>query len=155
MTSETGLKKACDVVKGLNVLLRGSLPCTGGSPWQHLNKKKPGGMKRYRDHVRAWKKMFDNLAIAARTCHKHGGKVAIEWPTNCAYWKEARVMALVLELDFKFAKFHGCAVRLVSQPGGLPITKPWTIATNHENLFSAFDGRFCPGPKVHLSLIHI
>ena len=149
MTTEKGLKKTCDAVKDTNALLWGSLPCTGGSPWQHLNKKKPGGMKRYRDHVRAWKKMFDNFAIAARTCHKHGGNVAIEWPSNCAYWKEARVMALVHELGLKFAKFHGCAVGLVSQPGGLPITKPWTIATNHENLFSAFDGRFCPGPKVH------
>ena len=38
-----GLYKAIEAVRSENCLLWASIPCTGGSPWQNINVKKPGG----------------------------------------------------------------------------------------------------------------
>ena len=38
-TSRAGLNKTLHEIEGPNTLVWASLPCTGGSPWQHLNKR--------------------------------------------------------------------------------------------------------------------
>jgi hypothetical protein len=50
VTSNRGLVTAMEAVDGPNVLLWGSLPCTGGSAWQRINKHRPGGHARLRKH---------------------------------------------------------------------------------------------------------
>ena len=46
VTTNKGLYKAIQAVRQENCLLWVSIPCTGGSPWQHINAKKPVGAKR-------------------------------------------------------------------------------------------------------------
>ena len=51
-TSAGGMAKARSGNTRAPALLWGSLPCTGGSLWQNINSRKPGGMVRLRRH---WK----------------------------------------------------------------------------------------------------
>ena len=43
-----GLYKAIEAVTSENCLLWASIQCTGGSPWQSINAKKPGGPEKIR-----------------------------------------------------------------------------------------------------------
>ena len=87
VTSKEGFSRAAHAVQADNVLLWASMPCTGGSPWQHINKHKPGGGERLRQHIHNFKDIWKSFVPIALECNKHGGKVAIEWPTGCNYWK--------------------------------------------------------------------
>ena len=55
VTTEKGLSKARTAVKDRNCLLWGSIPCIGGSAWQWVNRRLPGGMKRLRAHRKKWR----------------------------------------------------------------------------------------------------
>ena len=59
--------------------------------------------------------------------------IALEWPKGCRYWKLPMVQRLLIRYGMKLYDFDGCAVGLKSS-SGLPIRKPWTVATNHEAL---------------------
>ena len=48
VTTNKGLKRAFDGVRKPGYLLWASMPCIGGSPWQHINRHKPGGAKETR-----------------------------------------------------------------------------------------------------------
>ena len=43
VTTNKGLKRALDGVRKPGCSLWASMPCIGGSPWQHINRHKPGG----------------------------------------------------------------------------------------------------------------
>ena len=73
VTSEIGWATAMEAVTGPNVLLWGSLPCTGGSSWQRINKHRPGGHARIRKHFSAFKKMWNSFEQVARSNHEKGG----------------------------------------------------------------------------------
>ena len=72
-----------------------------------------------------------------------GGSVVIEWPRNCSYWNLPRVKAFLAAHGLITVRFDGCAFGMKS--GGMPVKKPWKIATNNKAIREAFD----------LSLIHI
>ena len=38
-----------------------SLPCTGGTPWQHINKKRPGGMTKWRKHMKLFYELWKSV----------------------------------------------------------------------------------------------
>jgi hypothetical protein len=46
MTSSFGIEFALSSVREPNTLLWASIPCTGGSPWMHLNRMKIKGMRK-------------------------------------------------------------------------------------------------------------
>jgi hypothetical protein len=50
VTTVTGLRKAMSAVRKPGTLLWSSQPCTGGSPWQRLNRKRPGVAEKIRAH---------------------------------------------------------------------------------------------------------
>ena len=50
VTTPEGRDKAMKAVGGKNTFLWVSIPCTGGSPWQNLNRKKPRGEERVQKH---------------------------------------------------------------------------------------------------------
>ena len=50
VTTDQGLYKAFEAVRYENCLLRASIPCTGGSPWQNINAKRPGGFEKVKEH---------------------------------------------------------------------------------------------------------
>eukprot|EP00972_Heterocapsa_arctica_P026086 3840979-Heterocapsa_arctica.AAC.1 len=45
-------------------------------------------------------------------------------------------------------KVTGCALGMKTDKG-VPMLKPWTIATNDPYVFNAFKGKLCPGKGAH------
>ena len=58
----------------------------------------------------------------------------MEWPTGNAYWGFSSVNDFVSTYCLEKARFHGCALGLENDKGE-PIKKPWTIATDDEEVF--------------------
>ena len=62
-----------------------------------------------------------------------GAVVGFEWPTFCEYWKRDEVWEHMENMDYRFLRIHGCRYGLRSiakATKGMPIKKPWTIATD-------------------------
>ena len=77
-----------------------ALPCTGGSPWQHLNAKKPGGAAKLRKTRRVFRQIWAAFLEVAEVFRRAGGEVIMEWPSGCAYWKWPEIQAGVCELSW-------------------------------------------------------
>ena len=136
LTTDAGLAKALAAVSDPDVptLLFGALPCTGGSPYQHLNWYRGEKTRaKIREHRRIFKKLWKNFELVAEACIAAGGKVAIEWPRNCTYWKLFRVRQFIRRHDLHEYKLDGCMYNLrskVKQKYGKLLTKPWSIYSN-------------------------
>ena len=87
VTTTAGLKRALDGVSKPGCLLWASMPCIGGSPWQHFNRHKPGGLEKFDTHIKVWYKIWTAVKAAARECTKHNGHIAVEWPSGCDCWR--------------------------------------------------------------------
>ena len=73
-----------------------------------------------------------------------GAVIAFEWPTFCEYWTRDEVRAHMEEMEYRFLYIHGCMYGLRSiarATKGLPIKKPWTIATDCPNLRTCLNKR--------------
>ena len=149
-TTDKGRAKALTAVRkyGVDTLVWISIPCTGGSPWQNLNKKRKSGLVRLRQHHKLFKQLWLSAVEVAHEVRNVGGRVAIEWPRNCAYWRWNCVRKLAKEMGFRFAKFDGCAFGL-KDPEGVPMRKPWMLATDDDHLHAALADKTCPGHAVH------
>ena len=139
MSTQAGLDYALSIVQrarddGKSVDLWGSIPCTGGCPFQRLNAKRgPKTRKKIAMHKRLFSKLFINYTKLADKVLAAGGKIAIEWPSQCSYWKDRRVVAFSRKHGLDKVSFHGCMFGLVSVAIGVegtPIKKPWTVMTN-------------------------
>jgi len=148
VTSDHGIQMAMNSIVGPNTLLWGSIPCTGGCPWQRINKNRPGGEAKLRKHVSIFKKIWESFARIARAVVDAGGVVAIEWPRSCSYWRWPRVKALNKELGLLEANFDGCAFGLKTASGML-IKKPWRVMCNMSSLIGRLDGKKCLGDHDH------
>jgi len=95
VTTSNGLSIALQAIKGPYTLLWGSIPCTGGCPWQKINRKKPGGEANLRRHFAAFKKIWDAYVKVALEVVGAGGTIAFEWPRNCSYWHWPRVKKFI------------------------------------------------------------
>ena len=127
-------------------MLYASIPCTGGSSWQFINKVYPSARSKIRKHRiifnRLWK-TFEILCQIARHC---GAYIAIEWPTGCTYWKNKEVRDLINRYGLRPVKFHGCALNLKVEKGkfkGKYLKKPWTIYTDCPNVLETFQNKLC------------
>ena len=143
LTTEAGLAKCLAAVTepGVKVLLFGSLPCTGGSPWQNLNWHiGPQTQAKIRAHRTIFRKLWRSWLVAARACRAHGGRVALEWPCRCSYWHLQQVRSFLREFDLRQHHFDGCMFDLrsvVPANMGKLLRKPWTLATDVPQ-FAAF-----------------
>ena len=68
MTTESGLQLACNkadesMAKGHDILLWSSMPCTGGSPWQNVNKKHASARLKIRNQIKVFNKLGDTLLV--------------------------------------------------------------------------------------------
>ena len=151
VTTEEGLRFVLENIKnaGPNVLLWASMPCTGGSPWFHINKVKPGGDIRLKKHVALFSKIWRAFQKACAAVDKVGGFIAIEWPRNCSYWHLRRVKMLVRAHSLVRADFEGCALGLTSIVSYKPIKKPWTVKTNCPLIASSLSRFRCNGSHEH------
>ena len=127
-----------------------SMPCTGGTPWTHINKYYPRGYQLIREHVRLLRQLLAVLEEFVDTWIRHGTYIAIEWPRDCTYWKRNDVISLINRLQLKEANFHGCYFGLTSviDPSRF-MKKPWKLLTNCEPLYRAFNGCLCPKTHEH------
>ena len=64
MASQAGIAYAMNVInnmgEGVYVFLWASMPCTGGSPWQRMNKKRASARARIAEHLGLHHQLFDN-----------------------------------------------------------------------------------------------
>ncbi len=148
MTTLQGMKRAEQAIEGATLIrLWGSIPCTGGSPWQNFNKKFPGHKEKMKGHLAQFNSLWDNFAKLAKNVYQKGGTISLEWPTQCAYWSYQKVNDLLKEIDMNKARMHGCELGLISEKEGRPILKQWTVATNdwyiYNNLSSRLSRKAC------------
>ncbi len=90
LTTVEGLRKALDEVRnskpGQYVHLWGSLPCTGGSPWQRVNARHPNAKVNLGNHIATFNKLISGFKIVAEEVIGKGGDVSYEWPAGCTLW---------------------------------------------------------------------
>ena len=75
--------------------------------------------------------------FAAEQCAAIGGGIAFEWPRSCAYWHDRSVRSFIKRHDLTKVQFDGCMYGLtshVARTSGMPIRKPWTIATSMKEM---------------------
>ena len=91
MTSQSGLdfalKCLTDVDPSVYCFMWASMPCTGGSRWQQLNAKRPGGQAKIDDHLQLHHALFNSWEQFADAVKARGGDLALEWPRDCEYWR--------------------------------------------------------------------
>ena len=139
-TREAAATAAYEVtLGGPRALLWGSMPCTGGTSWTHINKMFPSALKKILRHQRIFKQMWKQWELVAESTRAAGGTIALELPSNCIYWKWPMVQRFVCKYGLKKARCNGCAFGLKGGPDGLPIYKPWTIATDDQCLLALYD----------------
>ena len=148
VTTPEGKSKSIRAVQEPRTLLWASIPCTGGSSWQNVNQKRlPGFEKKLRLLRKEFTEIWASFEEVAQECLIWGGSVVIEWPRNCSYWNLPRVKAFLAAHGLVTVRFDGCAFGMKS--GGMPVKKPWKIATNNKAIREAFDGQLCPGHAKH------
>ena len=115
-----------------DVLLWLSLPCTGGTSWSHVNLKIPSAAKKVMKHVKTMKRLWKAFERFIQRLTRDF-EVAIEWPQNCRYWRFPRVLKFIHEFSLKRYDFHGCMLGTKDHEG-IPIKKPWTVATTIDEI---------------------
>jgi len=153
MTKQSSVRNALGIIersvaRGIEVLLWSAIPCTGGSTLSYINGSSPGGAEKLQEHWKLWARLWHNFETLAYRTNKLGGRIAIEWPRGCRYWQEPCVRRLMYNLDLADADFDGCQLGMHSAEG-LPIKKPWRVATNDIEVHKALAGRLCPGVHRH------
>jgi RNA:NAD 2'-phosphotransferase (TPT1/KptA family) len=141
--------RICRLIKGKRALLWISIPCTAGTQWQNINKVKPGGMNKWRKHMRLFVQLWKSLETLLSKINRGDPVIVIEWPRACALWKHNHVTRVLHRYSFMFAKFDGCRFGLKSHVDNTPIKKPWMIATNNHCMYHSLDGLTCKGHAVH------
>ena len=90
--------------------------------------------------------------IVASECLRVGGVVVIEWPRRCDYWKYPLVETFLKAHKLHYSDFDGCRYGVVSiktDSEGVPIRKPWRIATNSDAFLRLFSWK-CDGAHQHV-----
>ena len=147
--SPEGISLALNGCRRRHALLWSSIPCTGGTVWQRWNRKRPGGEEKLQVHLTKFRELWRTFSTVARMAKAKGTPIAIEWPRGCDYWSWPEVSSLIQELRLKMVNFEGCALGLTSVVTGLPIKKPWRIATDCNHIIEAFWNCRCSGTCEH------
>ena len=150
MTSETGLAYALAKVDEAiqadgDILLWSSMPCTGGSPWQNINKRHESARAKIKEHINLFNKLwvsFVKMATYVKSASSHA-HIAMEWPKGCSYWRLRKVECFVKEFLPLHCICNGCMVELRSIKNGKLIAKPWSIKTDCIEITEAFAGYTC------------
>jgi len=147
MACKSGLEYAQRAIRPYDLrktLLWASVPCTGGTPWQHVNKHiyPKTHSARIQKHDALFRLLVRNFEKLAEQIDNGGGIIAWEWPTVCTWWKRREVVRIVKKFRLVKVDFNGCMLGLKS-PKGNPIFKKWTVATNSPEIVDALSGCKC------------
>ena len=99
-----------------------------------------------------FRRLFRRIVMLAVHARAVGAKIALEWPARCIYWKIRAVLVFLRIFGLKKVNFDGCAVGLKSiarATKGMPIKKPWSMATDVDEIVSRFEKLTCDGSHVH------
>ena len=107
------LKIIHDPNSGL-VVLFGSLPCTGGTSLQQINKVKhaEGHEERMRVHLQTFTELLESFLVLCEGVKIVGGEIIYEWPYKCAFWKHPQIESMIDTYGLKQLFFNGCALNL-------------------------------------------
>jgi len=93
----------------------------------------PKTRTKIRKHRAIFRVLWRNFKLTASACLANGGRVAIEWPKACMYWRDKDVKAALRRWGCMQHHLDGCMYGLTSQAAstsGKLLRKPWTIASN-------------------------
>ena len=130
-----------------NVHVHISLPCTGGCPWNNVNKDLPGGKERIQQHQKKFASLPENVDKFLESISVVRPTVSFELPSFCEYWKWKSVKNFKRKYHLNDYKLHGCQVG-VTDEHGRPIKKGWTISSDIE-AFAALEQLRCDGQHEH------
>ena len=133
---------------GHPILMWASLPCTGGTSWSHVNLTLDGNKEKVYEARKKFNKLwasFVDLSDSLTACRP---TYAIEWPRSCVYWSWHRVHKWLEKHQLIKANFDGCRYGL-KDSHGIPVKKPWTVATTCETIRREFDGKKCRNNHEH------
>ena len=91
--------------------------------------KGPETREKIAEHVEKFRALIPGFVKLAEMIISRGGDISFEWPSGCSLWDEPEIVDLLQRYSLNKVEMHGCAAGLRSDRSGLPVKKPWTIAT--------------------------
>ena len=107
-------------------------PCTGGSPWNRLNKRVSSVTAHMIDaKARLYWKLWEEFSNCLLKVIKLDAMALLELPSGCDYWRDDRMKCMIEGTDSHVHDFDGCMYGLKTQFDGrhIPIRKPWRIVS--------------------------
>ena len=127
-------------------------PCTGGSPWNRLNKN-VSDVTAHNIRMKAllyWE-LWEEFALCLQHVHEMYAMALLELPRRCDYWNDERMKFMINGTSSTIHEFDGCMYGLKSQfkDAGTAIKKPWRIVSwgvSFFDLHEKCDGSHSHGP---------
>ena len=86
-----------------------SPPCTGGCPWNNVNKDLPGGKERIQQHQKKFSTLLTNVDKFLASISDVSPSISFELPSFCEYWKWKSVKRFKQKYGLVGYKLHGCS----------------------------------------------
>ena len=129
------------------LLVYASLPCTGGSPWGHVNKGLGDGTKHIEQHQRLFIQLQNALIRLVESVRDENTFLAYELSSRCEYWNWKCVRDMIGWYGLSRHRFHGCQLGLTNEHGQ-PMLKGWAVVTDVPSL-SILDSYRCDRTHTH------
>ena len=127
-------------------------PCTGGSPWNRLNKNvSEATAHNIRMKAFLYWELWEEFSLCLQRVHELYAMALLELPRGCDYWNDERMKFMVNGTESTVHEFDGCMYGLKSQfkDAGTAIKKPWRIVSwgvSFPELHTKCDGSHSHGP---------
>ena len=117
----------------------------GGCPFACINAGRSQKAKvRLEEHQHLFDLLWEKAVEFMVAAREFSAVIAFEWPTRCEYWERTKVRQHMRQMQYRFIQLHGCMFGLCSvarATKGLPIKKPWTVATDCLELIPSLSRR--------------
>ena len=125
-------------------------PCTGGSPWNRLNKN-VSEVTAHNIRMKAflyWE-LWEEFTLCLQRVHVLHAMALLELPRGCDYWNDERMKFLISGTQSTVHDFDGCMYGLTSKfkDVGTAIKKPWRIVSWGVEFFDLHAK--CDGSHIH------
>ena len=107
-------------------------PCTGGSPWNRLNKRVSSVTAHLINaKARLYWKLWEEFSNCLLRVIKLDAMALLELPRGCDYWHDERMKCMIGGTESHIHDFDGCMYGLKTQfdDRHIPIKKPWRIVS--------------------------
>ena len=135
--------------KRIDILLWISIPCTGGTTWSYVNLQHESARLKVEYHRLVFDKIWAAMVDFVNIIRHLSPIIAIEWPSNCVYWKFERVMKFCQKHKLKEVTFDGCMIG-IKDHNNVAIKKPWKIMTSCDDIIRMFSELKCDNQHEHV-----